>query len=76
MLIFEIIIYALVLLGFIGCGVLVYRKEKRDWNKGVCPKCGGKLKQIGGDSMGYMCENCRKYWIWFSLFKPSEQNEN
>jgi hypothetical protein len=72
MIMFEIIMYALVLLGFIGCGVLVYRKEKRDWNKGVCPKCGGKLKQIGNDNMGYMCESCREYWVWFSLFRPKE----
>lgn len=72
MLVFEIIIYCLLILGFIGCGILVYQWEKKAWNKGICPKCGGKLKQIGGDSMGYMCESCREYWVWFSLFRPKE----
>ena len=69
--IFEIIIYCLLILGFIGSGILVYQLEKKAWNKGICPKCGGKLKQIGNDNMSYMCKNC-EYWIWFSLFRPKE----
>ena len=38
--IFEIIIYALVLLPALLAVEFWCRKE-RDWNKGVCPKCGG-----------------------------------
>ena len=72
MLVFEIIIYALILLSFVGCGVLVYRKEKRDRNNGVCPKCGSRLSKIGGDNKGYMCESCREHWVWFTIFKPKE----
>ena len=73
MIMFEIIIYCIVILGFIGGGVLVYRKEKKDWNGGRCPKCGAKLSRIGGDTKGYMCESCREYWIWFTIFEPEEE---
>ena len=72
MIAFEVIVYALILLGFIGCGVLVYRKEKKDWNGGVCPKCGRKLTKIEGDARGYMCESCRDHWVWLVFFKPKE----
>lgn len=65
MIVFEIIIYALVLLGFIGYGILTYRKEKCDWNNEVCPK-------YGGDTKGYMCESCCSHRVWFVFFKLKE----
>lgn len=49
--------------------------EKRDYNKGICPKCGKPLKCIDMDSQGgrwYVCtnrynrENTCDYDCWVS----------
>lgn len=68
----EFIISGLTLLGLIGCGIVIYRREKLEWNKGECPKCGGRLIKTHGDSRGYICESCGKYRIWFSIFNPEK----
>ncbi|KKK78571.1 hypothetical protein LCGC14_2842220 [marine sediment metagenome] len=45
-----------------------YCGEKRDYNKGRCPKCYGELRHFDNDSQGgrgYCCEN-RDYYTWVS----------
>ena len=42
--------------------------EKKDFNKGICPKCGGKLHLFDTDSQGgrgYCCHKC-PYFTWIS----------
>ena len=52
------------------CGIILYgiHIEKKDFNSGICPKCGKKLKWFDTDSQGgrgYCCHDCR-YFIWVS----------
>lgn len=45
--------------------------ERRDFNNGVCKRCGGKLKYFDTDShggRGYMCYDCY-YTTWVSYKK-------
>lgn len=42
--------------------------EKRDYNRGFCKECGGRLKLFSIDSQGgrgYWCRNCN-YHTWVS----------
>ena len=42
--------------------------EKRDYNRGFCKKCGGRLNLFDIDSQGgrgYRCHNCN-YHTWVS----------
>jgi len=47
---------------------LAMQVEARNYNKGVCIKCGNKLQQFDTDSQGnrgYICNNC-SYTTWVS----------
>jgi hypothetical protein len=43
--------------------------EKKDWNKGLCPKCGGRWRcygtTFGGDRF-YNCSECNNPGPWIS----------
>ena len=42
--------------------------EKKDYNNGICPKCGQKLHHFDNDSQGgrgYICDKCN-YTTWVS----------
>ena len=42
--------------------------EPKQFNKGICPKCGTKLRCFDTDSSsarGYCCDNC-DYTVWVS----------
>lgn len=47
-----------------------YNEEKKHYNNGVCPQCGGKLKYFdtaGDGSRGYKCSNKKcNYSVWIS----------
>ena len=51
------------------CGILYgIHIEKIEFNNGICPKCGKKLKWFDTDSQGgrgYCCNDCR-YFTWVS----------
>lgn len=51
------------------CGILYgIHIEKREFNNGICPKCGKKLNWFDSDSQGgrgYCCHDCR-YFTWVS----------
>lgn len=63
------LILLLILLIAVPFGIIYARQsEKKDWNKGYCPKCGAKWRYFDIDSQGgrgYCCDKCRKY-IWIS----------
>ena len=62
------VIAAVIFIGLcLGC-IWAYCGEKRDYNKGKCPKCYGELRQFDTDSQGgrgYCCENS-DYYTWVS----------
>ena len=40
--------------------------EKKEYNDGICPKCGNKLSFFNTDSYGgrgYRCPDCQ-YYVW------------
>lgn len=42
--------------------------EYKDFNNGICPRCGKRLKHFDTDSQGgrgYCCNSC-KYFTWVS----------
>ena len=47
--------------------------EKKDWNGGYCPRCGGKWRCFATDSQGgrgYKCDNCNNStWISYNIDK-------
>lgn len=59
----------LLLLILTGCLIGIY-VEKRDYNNGICPKCGTKLTHFDNDSQGGRGYTCRKcgYTTWVSWF--------
>jgi hypothetical protein len=62
--IFFSIVAALSIGGIIWC----YREEKREYNDGICPKCGTPLENFDVDSQGgrgYVCTKCH-YVCWVS----------
>ena len=61
------IVASFIIIGFIWC----YKKEKRDFNNGICPYCGNKLVHFDDDSQGgqgWRCNSC-DYVAWISWFK-------
>ena len=56
--------------------VLVMRarhNEKKEYNNGICPKCGGKFELFDYDSQGgrgYCCDKCgHKTWVSYNVDK-------
>lgn len=64
-----IIVITLVVIFFmLGIFLIGYLTERKYYNKGICPKCGEKLKFFDMDSQGgrgYKCPKC-KYITWVS----------
>lgn len=59
---------SVIFIGFCLGGLWAYCEEKRDYNKGRCPRCYGELKHFDNDSQGgrgYRCEN-GDYYTWVS----------
>jgi len=69
----EFIFVYLVVVIMLSGGVWQYNNEKREWNNGICPHCGGKWKCFDMDSQGgrgYNCNLCNKY-TWISYWVDS-----
>ncbi len=53
---------------------LCWRNEKREWNNGICPKCGVfEWRYFDTDSQGghgYSCDNCNRT-LWVSWLKEA-----
>lgn len=68
-----LIVAIIFILSIIGGCIWCYLKEKKDYNNGICPLCGGKLVRFTDDSQGskgYICSECFKYSTWVSWFNP------
>lgn len=63
-----------VILGFVVCPWLFRRNEKKQYNNGICQKCGHALRHFdscfNGDE-GYTCDHCG-YIFWTSWFRPAK----
>lgn len=62
-------------------GIITAHHERRDWNNGICPKCGKKLVYFGTDSQGghgWCCPDCY-HFVWGSfkrfVYKGNDKNE-
>ena len=52
--------------------MLIIRHERKEWNDGVCSKCGEKWKHFDTDSQGgrmYRCDNWHYYYISYNVDK-------
>lgn len=50
--------------------------DKKLYNNGTCPKCGGEYYFATSDSQGgmnYVCSSCN-HWIWISWYSPKDQD--
>jgi hypothetical protein len=68
-----LIVFAILCLGVIWG----YCWEKKDYNKGRCPRCFGELRHFDNDSQGgrgYCCEN-GDYYTWVSYPFIEVRNE-
>ena len=66
---------ALVLIAFVICPLLFRRYEKKQYNHGICTKCGEKMEYFDTDSGGndgYMCRKCHRS-IWIGWYDPKEE---
>lgn len=71
-------ILLILFLAFSICGcVWCYHREKKDFNNGICPHCGTKLKHFDNDSHGgegWCCDECG-YFTWISWFKGKKEEK-
>ena len=66
----EILLVLLIVGIVLGC-IWCYFREKKDFNNGICPRCGKPLRHFDDDSQGgqgWYCDNCG-YHTWISWFK-------
>jgi len=63
-----IVIGSVIFIGICLGSLCAYHGEKKDYNKGRCPRCWGKLRHFDNDSQGgrgHCCEN-GDYYTWVS----------
>jgi hypothetical protein len=68
--ILEGIVIFILLLSFAVATFWIYMYEKREFNNGVCPRCGEYLELFDIDSQGgrgYTCPRCHKHHCWISF---------
>lgn len=73
------ILICLVILLVIVVGMIVTRNyEKKEYNNGICPKCGGNLRYFDSDSQGsrgYNCDKCNNFvWVSYNVDKPRKED--
>jgi len=62
------LIFAILIMLFIGFSILAITSDKKEWNRGKCPVCDLKWRLFDVDSQGgrgYTCDKCDKT-IWIS----------
>lgn len=72
------ILIGLVLLVLLAFGIVIARNnEKKEYNDGICTKCGNKLRLFDEDSQGgrvYHCDKCGRFvWISYNVDKPRKE---
>jgi len=78
MCIINILLIGLVLLALLAFGMNIARNnEKKEYNDGICPKCGGKFELFDYDSQGgrgYRCSKCgRIIWVSYNVDKSRKE---
>lgn len=68
----------LLILLVIIVGMAVTRNhEKKEYNNGICTKCGGNLRYFDSDSQGgrgYNCDKCNNFvWVSYNVDKPRKE---
>lgn len=72
------IICGIVFVTWMISSIIIFRKqEKKEWNNGICRKCGGTLEHFDNDSQGSIGICCNKCGAvhWFSYFRDVEVEE-
>ena len=62
------ILMTIMVIVFISMGIFTRMREKKDFNGGICPRCGSRLKNFdmaSDGSRGYDCPKCG-YTTWCS----------
>ena len=62
------ILFSLIILLIITFPIIAIHSEWKQFNNGICPKCGTRLEYFDSDSQGgrgYLCEKC-DYHTWVS----------
>ena len=75
---FLIILLITLIVIFIGSMIFQYISEKKKYNKGICKKCGGKLRHFDNDSqsgIGLCCDTCNEYF-WISWFRDIKEGDD
>lgn len=64
---------------FISSIIFDRRKEKKEWNKGICPYCGKEWEPYDTDSQGgrmYTCKNWHYCLITHNVDKKKSVKKN
>ena len=75
----NLILYAsfiALIISLLALIIYMYVSEIKQYNKGICPHCGGKLKYSHIDMCGnivFTCEKCKNK-IYLSWYKPKNIN--
>ena len=71
MFIIMIIVFCVLFVGIVFGIIWTNIKERKDFNGGICPKCGTLLRHFDNDShgaQGWTCDEC-DYTTWISWLK-------
>ena len=64
------LVYTILMIILLPVGIILgIRSDKKDFNNGICPRCGAPLRHFDTDSQGgrgYNCTGCGKYYTWIS----------
>lgn len=75
--IIGILICLLILLVIVVGMTLTRNHEKKEYNNGICPKCGRNLRYFDSDSQGgrgYNCDKCNNFvWVSYNVDKPRKE---
>lgn len=74
--IFKVLLIGVIIV-YIGGILWAIRTERKNWNGGVCPRCGTNLRKFDTDSRGcegWVCDNCH-HTIWVSYLKFVYKNK-
>ena len=79
--IIGILLIGLVLLVLLAFGMNIARNnEKKEYNDGICTKCGNKLRLFDIDSQGgrgYHCSKCGRFiWVSYNVDKSRKEARN
>lgn len=68
----AIISFTIIAILIYGC-VWTFYTERKEFNNGICRKCGSTLRYFDNDSSGargYTCDNCNNtVWVSYSIDK-------